>query len=125
MTTNSWIRGETARQESAKLLRTWIAEHANGEPVILTGDFNTRADSVAYRNLADGDALRDSRLAVETPEGPESTWNGFTEIVPGQRIDFVFAGGGIDVTGFRTIDETREGRFPSDHLPIVATVKLK
>jgi endonuclease/exonuclease/phosphatase family metal-dependent hydrolase len=120
-------RGEEARRESAKLLRSWVEKNAKGDAVILTGDFNTTPNSVPYRNLtADGEgaALRDARLAAEKPQGPESTWNGFMAIIPGRRIDFVFTAGPVEVTGFRTIDEMREGRFPSDHLPIAATVKV-
>ncbi|HEX6985041.1 MAG TPA: endonuclease/exonuclease/phosphatase family protein, partial [Planctomycetaceae bacterium] len=120
-------RGEQARRESGTLLRTWIEKNAQGDPVILTGDFNTLPDSVPYRNLTAGEegaALRDARLAVERPDGPESTWNGFKEIVPCRRIDFIFTRGPVEVTGFRTLDESREGRFPSDHLPIAATVKV-
>lgn len=120
-------KGEQARRESAKLIRRWIGEHANGGPVVLTGDFNSSANSVAYKNLTgkgQGIELVDSRLTVKTPEGPKSTWNGFKEIVPGRRIDFIFTAGPVAATGYRTLDETREGRFPSDHLPIVASVKV-
>lgn len=120
-------RGEQARRESAKLLRTWIGQNAKGDAVILTGDFNTMPDSVPYRSLTaegEGTTLRDARLAAEKPEGPESTWNGFMTVIPGRRIDFVFTSGPAEVTGFRTLDETREGRFPSDHLPITASVKV-
>lgn len=120
-------RGEQARRESAVLLRDWIAKHAEGVPVVLTGDFNTLPDSVPYRNLtaeSGGTTLRDSRLAVDAPQGPESTWNGFNEIVPGRRIDFIFTRGVAKPTAFRTLDETRENRFPSDHLPVVAKVVL-
>ena len=118
-------RGEVARRKSAELIRNWIAAHRKGGPVLLTGDFNTLPDSRPYRILTQGEGvagLADARLAVETPEGPESTWNGFEAIVPGRRIDFIFAAGPIAVKSFRTIDERREGRFPSDHLPIVARV---
>lgn len=121
-------RGEQARRESAVLLRDWIAEHQAGLPVVLTGDFNTLPDSVPYRNLTTEDSappLRDARLAVDQPQGPDSTWNGFREVVPGRRIDFVFTTGPVATTTFQTLDESRSGRFPSDHLPIVATVTLK
>ncbi|MGC1272125.1 MAG: endonuclease/exonuclease/phosphatase family protein [Planctomycetaceae bacterium] len=120
-------RGNPARRESGTLIQKWIAAHAKGDAVVLTGDFNTLPDSPPYRNLtaeANGITLRDARLAVDDPQGPDSTWNGFKEIAPGRRIDFVFTTGPATVTAFRTLDETREGRFPSDHLPIVATVKL-
>jgi endonuclease/exonuclease/phosphatase family metal-dependent hydrolase len=120
-------RGETARRESGKLIREWISKHANGDPAIVTGDFNTSDKSVPYKNLtadAGKTTLRDSRRLAKKPEGPESTWNGFQEVVPNRRIDFIFSTAPVEVQGYRTLDETREGRFPSDHLPIVATLKI-
>ncbi len=120
-------QGEQARRESAKLMREWVAKHAKDDAVIVTGDFNTTAKSVPYKNLtADSGAttLRDSRMLAKTPEGPESTWNGFKEIVPGRRIDFIFTTAPVEVRDYRTLDETREGRFSSDHLPIVATLNI-
>ncbi len=111
-------RGEQARRESGKLMREWVSKNAKGDAVIVTGDFNTMASSVPYKNLT-ADAgkmtLRDSRVLATKPEGPESTWNGFKEIVPGRRIDFIFTTAPVEVQGYRTLDETREGRFPSDH----------
>lgn len=120
-------RGRKAREESGTLIRKWVDEHAKGDPVILTGDFNTLPDSAPYRNLtADMGAttLRDARPAVDNPQGPDSTWNGFDEVAPGRRIDFIFTRGAAKPSAFRTLDETRDGRFPSDHLPIVATLNL-
>lgn len=120
-------RGEQARRESAKLIREWVSKHAKGDPAIVTGDFNTMPSSVPYTNLtadAGNTTLHDSRLFAKKPEGPESTWNGFKEVVPGRRIDFIFSTAPVEVQGYRTLDETREGRFPSDHLPIVATLKI-
>ena len=121
-------RGRDARAESAKLLLARIAAEAAGEPVILTGDFNTRMDSEPYRLLAEKSGetipLRDSRLVSATPaEGPNSTWNGFEEIALNARIDFIFVGSGLDVRSHRTIDQRRAGdRFLSDHLPVLAEV---
>ena len=120
-------KGEQARRESAKLLKSWIAGHAKGGPVILTGDFNATPDSAAYKTLAaegEGLALQDTRFDASRPEGPASTWNGFKAVAENVRIDFVFQAGPVEVLGFRTLDETRDGRFPSDHLPIVATVEF-
>jgi endonuclease/exonuclease/phosphatase family metal-dependent hydrolase len=117
-------RGEQARRESAHLLRRWIRDNAQGQPAILTGDLNAMPDSVPYRHITQEDILRDARLAAPEPQGPESTWNGFREIVPGRRIDYVFVTEAVHVVGFKTIDESREGRFPSDHLPIVARVRI-
>ncbi len=118
-------KGEQARRESAKVLKSWIAGHAKGDPVILTGDFNAGPDSVAYKTLTaegEGMTLQDARFDASRPEGPASTWNGFQAVAENVRIDFVFEAGPVEALGFRTLDETRDGRFPSDHLPIVATV---
>ena len=120
-------RGEEARRKSGELLRTWIAEHAKNDPVVLTGDFNTMPDSAPYQNIlaaTNGAALQDARLAAAETHGPESTWNGFTEVVPGRRIDFIFTSDAVNVTAFRTLDEVREGRFASDHLAIVAKLSF-
>lgn len=121
-------RGEQARRESGTLLRKWIAEHAKGDPVILTGDFNTTLNSVPYRNLtaaANGTTLHDVRESTASLQGPESTWNGFQEVIPGRRIDFIFATEPVEVVSYRAIDETRDGKFPSDHLPILAKLKIR
>lgn len=118
-------RGAVARAKSGELIHQWITKHRGDDPVLLTGDFNTLPDSEPYQLLlAGGDPLVDARLAVENPQGPASTWNGFKEIVPGRRIDFIFATGPLKLTHFQTIDEQRDGRFPSDHCPIVARVQL-
>ena len=133
-------RGTQARLESAKLLRAWIAAHAAGNAVVLTGDFNTLPDSAPYGALtaqtstdqtgtaAGDDALRDARGQVAAPQGPEATWNGFSQVVPGQRIDFIFLHGPATATAFRTLEthiaDTQPARFPSDHLPITASVAL-
>jgi endonuclease/exonuclease/phosphatase family metal-dependent hydrolase len=59
------------------------------------------------------------------PTGPDSTWNGFTKIVPQQRIDFIFITNSVEVLQLRTIDDQREGRFPSDHLPVWSEIAIK
>ncbi len=123
-------RGETAREESAHLLRRRIMEIAEGAPAVVTGDFNATPDEAPYRALVsetgEGPALRD---AIETSEhghhGPRSTWNGFEEIEPGRRIDFVFTAGGVRVLRHGILTDTfKEGRFPSDHLPVLAEVVI-
>lgn len=111
--------GVVARRESARLLAERLS--AVREPVVVTGDFNDVVTSDAYRILT-GAGLRDALLASKTPHhGPLSTWNAFRAIEPGRRIDFVFVRGAIDVLRHAILSETLEdGRFPSDHLPVVA-----
>ena len=116
--------GEVARREGTRLLLSRIDSIAGGAPVIVTGDFNAVPASEPYR-LVTGAGFRDALTVSATPHrGPDSTWNGFREIEPGRRIDFVFVGRSVDVLAHAIIDERRRGRFPSDHLPAVAEVRL-
>lgn len=122
-------RGERARAESARLLKRRLAGIARGAPVVVTGDFNALPDSEPIRILADTAGtprLRDAlAVSAEPPYGPNSTWTGFREIEPGRRIDFVFVGDGVRVLEHAILAETLpSGRFPSDHLPVLAEVVL-
>lgn len=62
--------------------------------------------------------------SAQKPLGPKSTWNGFEAIVPNRRIDFVFITKSVKVNRFQILDDQREGRFPSDHLPVITEVDL-
>lgn len=111
-------RGETAREESARLLARRIAERKRpDEPVVLLGDLNDGPGSVAVRTLVSAglrDAWRDAN-----PAAPEAgTFNGWNESPGAERIDFVLATDGL-VAMSAEIDTRRpDGRWPSDHLPV-------
>jgi len=120
--------GEGARRESARLLLRKVAEIAGPDgPVVVTGDFNTTPDSEPYRILTSGDAPRgalvDAMRASSCPHhGPTSSWNGFKAIEPGRRIDFVLVRPPVAVLQHAILSDTFDGRFPSDHLPVLAEV---
>lgn len=123
-------RGAEARAESASILLKHLREIFNDHPVILTGDLNTTPDSAPY-NILVGEGTQTSPVYLDAykhsgrkPEGPESTWNGFDAIVPHRRIDFVFTTKSVKVERFQTLDDQRETRFPSDHLPVLAELEL-
>lgn len=130
-------RGDKARLESSRLLRRKLLELAGDAPILLLGDFNAAPDSRPYQALVDsadlksGDGapakaavLRDARGLVAEPSGPDTTWNGFTKAVKGSRIDHVLVDARWMVASYAVIDEqTPDGRFYSDHFPIV--VKLR
>ncbi len=131
-------RGGQARLESARLLRRKLLGIAGDAPIVLVGDFNAAPESTPYKALVEGtqsdDAtdngkksaiLRDAHGLVEKPEGPNTTWNGFDKPVDGNRIDHVFVDHGWAVTAYRIVDDkTDDGRFYSDHFPIVAKFRF-
>lgn len=116
-------RGEVARAESASLLLEKIAELSDGLPVVLTGDFNALESSEPYRVLAGG--LSDAFKVSEHPHhGPTSTWSGFEAVEPGRRIDYIFVNRGFTVMEHGILADTWDGRFPSDHLPVLAELTI-
>jgi endonuclease/exonuclease/phosphatase family metal-dependent hydrolase len=121
--------GETARQESARLIRRRLATLSGGLPVVVTGDLNADPQSVAYRTLtrdsvpdgvpALGDAFATSRAGHY---GPTSTWTAFRAIEPGRRIDYVMTSADVSVLAHGILPDSWDGRFPSDHLPVLAVL---
>lgn len=131
MNTHFDHRGAQARAESAALLLKQLQEKFAHHPVILMGDLNTTPDSPPYDALtgkgksADPVYFDTYAHSAQKPTGPDSTWNGFQAIVPHHRIDFIFTTKSIQVLRHETLDDRRNGRFPSDHLPVTTELRLK
>ncbi len=121
-----------ARVNSARLLREQASALAGKRDVIVMGDLNARPDAEPLRILTARDpsdfSLVDTITRSETPaQGPAGTWNGFKQIDPNTRIDFILTRPDRPrVLAHRTDDpKTPSGRFASDHLPVTVTVQLK
>lgn len=118
-----------ARLRSAGLMREQAARLAQGRPVIVMGDLNAGPDSPPLVAMTAADeklALVDTRTRSETPpQGPSGTWNGFRQINPDTRIDFILTTADRPrVLAHRTEDpKTPAGRFASDHLPVAVTLQ--
>ncbi len=119
---------DKARRESARLLERKIAQIALNTPVIVTGDFNTGESSKTYNILADhkGYVLLDTfRQYDRTPSVAERTHHGFNGKTRGERIDWIMVSPEF-TTLFAGIDRTHDGgRYPSDHFPVTAVVRLQ
>jgi len=123
-------RGATARVESAALLRQRLGDLAPTEPVVLTGDFNCRPSSRPYRILtAEMDAGRTMADTAETSQapahGPTTSMTDFTNLIPDKKIDHVLVSPDIEVLQQGTCSDMYDnGRFPSDHLPVIADLSF-
>ena len=119
--------GSEARRRSGELIVEWVGRHADDLPAIVVGDFNCLPGSEPYGAMVSADAvvrLFDARLRTE-PQGPRSTWNGFAKIEPGRLIDHIFVTDSVEMESLEVLNpKTAAGRFASDHLPVVATVRL-
>ncbi len=121
-------RGTQARAESARLIADRIRQvrDETGYPVILTGDFNCVEGDEPVQII--GSLLADSRKASLTgPYGPSGSFNGFeTDKEPQQRIDYIFVTENLlTVIRYAVIDDHYDGRWPSDHLPVLVDLEFK
>lgn len=118
--------GMYARRKSAELLNQKIAElNKEDHPVILLGDFNAKPDSSPVEILKY--YLRDARLIASNVTRPQQgSYNAFDASKPAEDlIDHIFVSGDFDVMSYSMPVETLEGRYPSDHFPIVAEIRLR
>lgn len=118
--------GATARQESAAQISRWIAAHARPcEPVLMSGDFNTELSSEPLRLLT-ASGLRDARGASSTaPFGPVGTFNGFKNPPDDARtIDHFLLGEGAGVERYLVLSQLIDGRWPSDHFPVIVDLSI-
>jgi endonuclease/exonuclease/phosphatase family metal-dependent hydrolase len=126
--------GRTARKESALLLLSRIEEIAKGNPVVVTGDFNSTPESEPYRILVKdleglpGSKLVDTRTVSQIPHhGPSFSFTGFKpwEEGPWQQVDYVFVKNHVTVLRHGTLSDAIDGHFPSDHMPVLAEVVIE
>ena len=122
--------GEQARLESARLIMQKAQELSQSPrmpmPVILMGDFNASTRTPPIQAFLEH--YRDAfEISKSLPEGPVSTFTGFIVKESGYRepegrIDYVFVNERVDVMSYRAMDEIREGRYVSDHFPVLVEV---
>ncbi|MXR50263.1 endonuclease [Halovenus sp. WSH3] len=117
--------GERARLESARLARERIDALPADRPAVLLGDFNAEPGSEPYESLI-GDgfdrALRDARIAARERAGPATTLTDF-ESSRERIVDHVFVTAEWQVDRYAVDDTRHEGAYPSDHLPVVVSLK--
>lgn len=117
-------QGVVARRESGKLMVAKIAEITQGAPVICTGDFNSTPETEQINRISA--VLQDAHeVSKMPPYGPVGTSNGFRFTAPlKHRIDYVFVSKDFEVLKYAVLTDAKDQRYPSDHLPVVATVRF-
>lgn len=118
--------GIQARKESALLILSKIRASSGKIPVILTGDFNVDENNESYILLKDSETLRDAYEIASIRLAPNGTFNSFdvTRKSVG-RIDHIFLSPGFEVSRYGILTNTYNGRYPSDHFPVMIKVSHK
>lgn len=124
-------QSQPSRERSTVLLARRIAERRTpDEPVIVTGDFNVGEDNPAIATLLgprDGQPplMVDTFRVVYPDERMVGTFSGFVMgQTTGPKIDYVLVPPGTEVLAAAILRNSRDGRYPSDHFPVTARVRL-
>lgn len=117
-------RGAEARYQAARVIREFVDKQAKNLSVIVTGDFNCAFESKPYQALLATDRLEDTWLksTAEKPSG-EGTFNGFQGKDDGARIDWVLCSPDFSEVKAEIVKTSRDGKYPSDHFPVIAILK--
>lgn len=120
--------GEDARTKGIQLILSKIKElNTNKYPVIFMGDFNSEPNE--DRIIALKKVMNDCReVSVEKPFGPSGTFNNFMHNEPVTKlIDYVFISkdGILKVKKYAVLSDSKNVRYPSDHLPVYVEINFK
>ena len=119
-------RGEQARQNSAQLLVSRIAEIAGRGMVVVTGDFNASPETQVYATMTTGSLVDTRQASRVSPVGPEGTFSGFETGKEPLRgpIDYVFVTRSLEVLSYEALVDVENGHYVSDHLPVRVVLRL-
>lgn len=141
-------QSEPSRRKSVELLAKRIGARGNDDPVIVTGDFNCgegtpaiafitgkAANASGGAEVAGWKGLTDTFRAVHPDEVNVRTFHAFKGVSDTtgkdgpqgaltEKIDFVLVDGHWMVLDAAIDRTSSNGRYPSDHFPVTARVKV-
>jgi len=128
-------RSQPSREKSAQLIvKRVLARDDYTIPAVITGDFNAGEYNSVIRYLIEdqaitmstGESLTNPQPFKDTfrTRNPEAvkvgTANRFEGYSVGEKIDYIFVSGHLSTTGAMIIRDNDQGRYPSDHFPVIA-----
>lgn len=133
-------QSQPSRERAVELLAARLADRPfPGEPAIVLGDFNAGESNPAIRYLL-GSAPRASSGDHPAPPSPRlldtfreidpdaaqvGTFTGFDLAAQGgEKIDYVLVTPGFEILDAAIDRRSRDGRYPSDHFPVSALLRL-
>ncbi|MEU1299784.1 endonuclease/exonuclease/phosphatase family protein [Streptomyces shenzhenensis] len=120
-------KSQNARLKSATLLGQKILNNPPSMPILVTGDFNCAAHkNEVYTRLLKRGKLVDTWDTAATRNNEYGTFTGHRKLTPnGDRIDWILSTSGVTTDRTETNIFSKDGLFPSDHLPVQAWVQLR
>jgi endonuclease/exonuclease/phosphatase family metal-dependent hydrolase len=122
---------QPSREESVRLLLERINSRPDPkEPVIVTGDFNVGEGNPALEPLVGRSTgsppFLDTFRVLHPDEKEVGTYTAFEfGRTTGDKIDYVLVEPGTDVLRAEILRFSRNKRYPSDHFPVTASIRLR
>lgn len=122
--------GIEARREGVTLILERINNMRGNLPVIVTGDFNSTPDSDVIAHITGESTphhLTNTRTVSPIVYGPSWSYHEWGTLPLEKRtlIDYIFIDGPLSVKSYGVLAETNDGRWLSDHCPVLATMAWK
>jgi endonuclease/exonuclease/phosphatase family metal-dependent hydrolase len=121
-------RSTEAQAGGARVIAKAIAARKHPDPFQLMGDFNIGEDDPTLRYLRGEDGspvkLRDSFRMIHPDADQVRTYHGFKGGTTGTKIDYIMVPEGVEALAADIVEEKVDGRYPSDHYPVTATLRF-
>ena len=99
-----------------------------GLPAIVVGDFNSTADQAcipAFLKSSPRMGMTSELAEVKGDTGSTLVGSGFTKRIIPYVFDYIFVTKDLISTKYYSaIDNVKNGKYPSDHLPVIADIEL-
>jgi endonuclease/exonuclease/phosphatase family metal-dependent hydrolase len=133
--TNFWVfnthldhMGDVSRTNGIELILSKIASlNTKKYPVIFMGDFNSKLKEERIISLKK-EMLDTREISEEKPFGPTGTFNGFKHNEPvTECIDYIFItkNSNFKVLKYAVLSDSKDLKYPSDHLPVYIELVIK
>lgn len=117
-----------ARTLSVRVILSFMHKLNNNHkmPTILMGDMNARPSSKPIRILSQNlHSYEDIHLTSIFADEKHATYHGFKGGYRGWTIDYIFISDELEAVKAYVDTSNENGKYPSDHYPIVAELKRK
>ncbi|GAA2250893.1 endonuclease [Streptomyces ruber] len=116
---------QNARERAAALIAERTAGLDRALPLVVTGDFNVPAHGNPVYDTMLGAGLTDTWDEATWHNTQYATFHGYKPLTrDGDRIDWILVTPGVTVHTASINTFSRDGQFPSDHLPVQASITL-
>ncbi|MFF3487882.1 endonuclease/exonuclease/phosphatase family protein [Streptomyces sp. NPDC002701] len=116
---------QNARARAAALIAERITRLDRSLPLVVTGDFNVAAHRNPVYDTMLGAGLVDTWETAAERSSLYATFHGYRPLVPdGDRIDWILTSPGVRTHRAAINTFSVDGQFPSDHLPVQASLTL-